>query len=295
MRLKFATIATVAIMTQSLILPVTTIFAESTESTTIVGLEELNITEVELKQTGQNEKELILELKNTNEEAYDEVITEFMNETTNPIVDSALEYFEGEIENSNIVYDDSLITEYNIDDDTSVIFTPTDIILDVLEVSDEEFVTDPEALKEFEDEHKVEKNIFSKAISFIFSGNTVQAASTRMKTATHTRVYYAQALGQKVLSVGIGAEFTYNGSTVTARTTENWTKKHWGSLATWQLRGSKNGMQKPNSKRRIAFQEATFAQGITVKGNGLVFQTRYLRANVEGTASGSIYKTSSSR
>lgn len=36
-------------------------------------------------------------------------------------------------------------------------------------------------------------------------------SKTKRKSATHSRTYYAKALGQKMLTVEIGAEFTYNG------------------------------------------------------------------------------------
>ncbi len=55
-----------------------------------------------------------------------------------------------------------------------------------------------------------------------------------------------------VLTVGIEAEFTYNGSKVTASRTHNYTKTHLGSLGTWKIKNKKSGVQKPSNKRRIA-------------------------------------------
>ena len=196
------------------------------------------------------------------------------------IVSICLEYVEDSFDiNAEVIYDETLIDEYEITDNILITFTTTEIFVDSFSESEEEIVTNLEELKEFEqasDEYARE-NKFITFLKNTFSVPMVNASgSTRRKTATHSKTYYAKALGQKVITVGIGAEFTYNGTTVTARTTENYTKTHCKS-------------------RRIAYQDATFVQGLTIEGNGFVFQSRYLRANIESNQHGRISRTSISR
>jgi hypothetical protein len=265
-----------------------------------VDLNDLGLTNIEFQEYKTENAELAETLKQIDEEDYEEYLIEFLEESDDIVLNETLDYIDKEIEdNEQIIFDDELIDEYIIDEDNSIIITPTDIYVDSFDESEEFDVTDPEEIKEFEQATGDTKSENKLAVFFrqlSLSPTTVNASSkTKKKTATHSRTYYAKALGQKVITVGIGAEFTYNGKKVTARTTEKYTKTHWGSLGTWQLKDKKNAVQKPSSTRRIVYQEATFAQGITVKGNGLVLQTRYLRANVESDQNGKIKKSSVSK
>lgn len=275
------------------------ISVSANDETVDVTAEDIGVTTQEINEYVEQNKELVEALEVADEEEYEEFIVEFMENSENVLLDNTLEYVEDSFDiNEEVIYDETLIDEYEIADNILITFTPTEIFVDSFSESEEEIVTDLEELKEFEqasDEYVIE-NKFINFFKNTFSVPTVNAnRSTRRKTATHSRTYYAQALGQKVITVGIGAEFTYNGTTVTARTTQNYTKTHWGSLGTWQLKSKSNGVQKPSKSRRIAYQDATFVQGVTVKGKGLVFQSRYLRANIESNQHGRITKTSVSR
>lgn len=67
----------------------------------------------------------------------------------------------------------------------------------------------------------------------------------------------------------IAAEFTYNGSIVTARRTGNYMKTEKISGILVSVHGEKSAVQKPSKSRRIAFQEGTTTLGFTYKGNDL--------------------------
>lgn len=273
--------------------------AESPIEENIITTEDLNLNSVEIKVIKKENIELAESLKKSKSEEYDKRIEEFIEESNDLGLDETLNHLEETKDEDNIIFENSLIDEYKIDEETVITITPTEVILDSFEESDETLVTDSDELQEFNKLTKA-NNLKSKIFSFynnsVFSPITVNASrGTRRKTASHSRTYYARALGQKVVSVGIGAEFTYNGSGVTARTTHNYAKIHPGSLGTWQRKNRKNGVQKPSSKRRVAYQQATFVQGLTYKGNGLGFQSRYLRANVECNHNGVIRKSSTSR
>lgn len=299
MRKKIINIGVVlSILSQISITPV---IANTENNTVNIAEEDIDLTISELEENTTQNKELVEILQDAEEVDYDSYIVEFMEESDEPLLDNVIDYLEDNFDDEDdidIIYDDNLVEEYSIDENHFITFTPTEIFVDSFFETTEEIVTDKEELEKFnqEDNDYVLNNIFLKFLKDTFSMPTVNAkGQTKRKQATHSRTYYAKLLGQKVVTVGIGVEFTYNGSKVTARTTQNYTKTHWGSLGVWQLKSKKNGIQKPSNKRRIAYQEATFAEGFTIKGNGLAFQTRYLRANIEGNHNGKITKSSVSR
>ncbi|UTR13201.1 hypothetical protein MM221_11105 [Salipaludibacillus sp. LMS25] len=93
----------------------------------------------------------------------------------------------------------------------------------------------------------------------------------------------------KLVTAYVSCEFTYNGSKVTARRTGNYMKAHIPLIDTYE---KKSAVQKPSSKRRIAYQEGYATFGATYKGNGIKFQARYLRVELECNEKGKIKKTS---
>lgn len=278
----------------------TAVFAESSTEVVEINIQDLNVSKQDLKAAEKEENELVTELKDASSEDYDTIVDDFMEESDTALPSIAENYLnENDIED-DFTYDETLINEYKIDENNLVTITPTEIYLETIEASEEEVVTDQKEIEKFEEESakqaEEEKSYISQILDKIFSGDVVQAAAkTNRRTATHTATYYARLLGQKVVTVGIGAEFTYNGSTVTARTTEHYTKTHWGSLGVWQLKSSKNGVQTPSKSRRIAYQEANFVEGITYKGNGLSFQSRYLRASLDCNQNGVYSRVTVSR
>lgn len=274
--------------------------AEGSHELFEIGIQDLDVSKQDLRIAEKEEIELVTDLKSADTEDYDDIIQDFMDESDTSLPSSAEDYINESNVESDIIYDETLTNEYEINDDKLVTITPTEVYVETIEASEEAIVTDSEEIADFEEEAseqvEEEKNYISKVLDKIFSGDKVSAAAkTKRRTVTHTVTYYARLLGQKVVTVGIGAEFTYNGSKVTARTTEHYTKTHFGSLGVWQLKSSKNGVQTPSNKRRVAYQEATFVEGITVKGNGLVFQSRYLRASIDCNQNGVYSRTSVSR
>lgn len=274
--------------------------SDHVDAENIITTNDLDLTSNDIAKYKEENIELFESLKTADEEEYDEFVEEFLEKSADIGLVETLDYID-DIANddSEIVFENNLMDEYVIDEDTILTITPTEVFLDLFEESEEIIVTDTQDLEEF-DELTKNNGITDKLVSFyhdsFLSPLSVSAAAvTKRKTASHSRTYYARIAGQKVVSVGIGSEFTYNGTKVTARTTQNYTKIHVGALGTWQLKSKKNGIQTPSTKRRIAYQEATFVQGLTVKGNGLAVQSRYLRANVESNQNGVITKSSVSR
>lgn len=276
-------------------------YAESSSDVIEIGIQDLELSKQELTLSEQEEMELVSELKDSSLTDYEDIVEDFMKESDNTLSSVVEEYVQESDINDEIVYDNTLINEYDIDNNNSIIVTPTEIIIENIDQSEEVVLTEQSEIEKFEEEvedknAEEETNYISLIIDKIFSGEEVSAAATVKRTnLAHTATYFARLAGQKIVTVGISAEFTYNGSTVTARTTSNYTKIHVGAGGLWQLKSSKNGVQKPSNKRRIVFQEGTFNQGLTYKGNGLVAQSKYLRVNVECSSTGKVFASSTVR
>lgn len=148
-------------------------------------------------------------------------------------------------------------------DNLSVTFDDNFIIVDEWNESDA-----------IESEEDVEPNFFS-FIQNIFSSPVQAAGTNKIKNASNSRsIYDARATSWKLVTAYISAEFTYNGTTVTARRTGNYMK----------------------SKNQAVREESHTKKGQQLWGSllkdGLRLQERYLRVNVECNAKGMIKKDS---
>lgn len=79
---------------------------------------------------------------------------------------------------------------------------------------------------------------------------------------------------------------------MTAQTTENYVKVNGISGIVWSVHDKKNAVQKPSTKKRVVYQQATVKSGIMYKGNGLVVEEKYIRVNVEYNHLGKVSKSS---
>lgn len=98
----------------------------------------------------------------------------------------------------------------------------------------------------------------------------------------------------KSLKVGeyyISCEFTYNKKKVTARRTGNYVKAKGIAHAVTRIKGVSSAVQKPNSKRRIAYVGGTIEAGVYVAGVGLTIDSYWARLNIECNQNGTIKKS----
>lgn len=248
---------------------------------------EVTFTDSEIKAISLEREEIITDITKKvqkNETSLDEVVSESLQKTQqDTLIDGLNEELEmTNLPASNVNLDTNLATEtYEINDNLSVTFDDNFIIVDEWNESDE-----------IESEEDVEPNFFSFVQNIFF--NPVQAAGTsKIKNASNSRsIYDARATSWKLVTAYISTEFTYNGTTVTARRTGNYMKTENGGGVLIDIVDKKSEVQKPSSSRRIAYQEGTAILGLTVKGHGLKLQERYLRVNVECNAKGTITKNS---
>ncbi|WP_321282965.1 hypothetical protein [Exiguobacterium profundum] len=248
---------------------------------------EVTFTDSEIKAISLEREEIITDITKqvqTNHTSLDEVVAESLKKTQqHTLIEGLNEELEMiNLPTSNVTLDTNLDTEtYEINDNLSVTFDDNFIIVDEWNESDE-----------IESEEDVEPNFFS-FIQNIFSSPVQAAGTSKIKNASNSRsIYDARATSWKLVTAYISAEFTYNGTTVTARRTGSYMKTENGGGALIDIVDKKSEVQKPSSSRRVAYQEGTAIMGLTVKGHGLRLQERYLRVNVECNAKGMIKKDS---
>ncbi|MEE6451121.1 hypothetical protein RAH41_11165 [Gottfriedia acidiceleris] len=177
-------------------------------------------------------------------------------------------------------------SKYKIDNNTSLEFNSNGIILDTLEESPEKEVTDPIDEEETTAFTKV-KNI---VVNTLFGENVSAASSTKTKSASNSRIAFS-TYGTKLFEAKIGADFTYDGTKVTAQRTVNYIKRYFdGGL--WSVYDKESAVQKPSDSKRFAYQSGTASWGLSVYGVGIVIQERYIRVNVACDEDGNITKSS---
>ncbi|MBC6316459.1 hypothetical protein [Listeria grandensis] len=249
----------------------------------MAGGGELNLTNKEIKEELTYQKELVEELKSAdgNEET---IVQSYLANNDNAIAEN-----QGRIGDSDVP---EFIDIYTINDDTQLVVTDTEVTLEVTEIADERGATteEQELLKKEDTDTNLVSSIKKFGETVIF-GKKVHAASKTV-SARHTRTGYDKISGNKLYTAGIGAKFTYNGEKVTAQTTENYVKVNGVSGIVWSVHDKKNDVQKPSSKRRVVYQQATVKSGIMYKGNGLVVEEKYIRVNVECNHLGKVSKSS---
>ena len=171
-----------------------------------------------------------------------------------------------------------------IDDDKEVNFQGTTVSVDVLEEKDK-------VTNELEDESEG----LESALNFIKSNfiKSVEAA-TKSKTKEVTyKKYVTDSIikSWKTAVYYISCEFTYNGTKVTARRTGNYVKPQGVVLnALYCTVDKESAVQKPSSKRRIAYVSGTLEGGIQIKGTGLIVDRFWGRAEIECNSKGTISK-----
>lgn len=119
MKKIFLVLVTVITILQVIAHSGSTILASSASDPVVVDLEDLQLSQKELNETIESEKELV---KDSSTEEYDKVIDQFMNESDNSIAILTEEFLEKEIEDVEYIYDQSLINEYRLDEDYSIYF-----------------------------------------------------------------------------------------------------------------------------------------------------------------------------
>ncbi|TYU85510.1 hypothetical protein FZX01_12635 [Listeria monocytogenes] len=272
--------------------PVSTVTqAEEATNNPETKVEVLELSGKELKEQIKNEKELINEAK-TNPENVKEIVVEYL-ESENNVVGNKLQEEELNPEDAVLVTNsgEALDNEYKIDDETSISFNGAGVEVVQVEESEERDATGAEDANLIEEETNEDlfSSISNNMKSFVF-GKEVLAASSKTKSASHSRTAYSW-LGPKLFTAKIAAKFTYNGSKVTAQTTENYIKKSFtGGL--WSCYDKKNDVQKPSSKKRVVYQQGMCSWGLAVKGYGWTVQEKYVRVNVECNQNGTISKSS---
>ncbi|TCI67850.1 hypothetical protein EVJ22_13410 [Exiguobacterium sp. SH0S7] len=169
----------------------------------------------------------------------------------------------------------------DINDQVRITFEDNYVVVDEFSVSEEIDVQENTDLS------------FFAFVDNLFFKTAHAATSQKIKNASHSRtIYDVTAENLKLVTAYIGAEFTYDGKTVTARRTGNYMKTEHIAGILINIVEKKSEIQKPSSSRRIAYQEGSAVLGITIKGNGLKLQEKYLRVNVESDAKGNISKSS---
>ncbi|HHP8973261.1 TPA: hypothetical protein ACSJPS_002770 [Listeria monocytogenes] len=273
--------------------PISTVSkAEDISNDSTVKVEVVELSNKEVKEQVKNEKEMVSEAQ-INPEKTEEIVEEYLKSKEN-VVGTKLEDENMNLEDVVVVVNDgeALNNEYKVNDDTSISFNGTSVEVVQVEESDEREATGAEEVNLIE-ESETNENLFSaitKNVKTFVFGKEVIAASSKTKSASHSKTAYSW-LGPKLFTAKIAAKFTYNGSTVTAQTTENYIKKSFvGGM--WSCYDKKNGVQKPSSKKRTVYQQGMCSWGLAVKGYGWTVQEKYVRVNVECNQNGTISKSS---
>ncbi|MBP1040940.1 hypothetical protein I6N95_07980 [Vagococcus sp. BWB3-3] len=178
------------------------------------------------------------------------------------------------------------VETYEITENISVTFDTNLIIVDEFQESEEQ-----EAPTMIEEDELAFSPL--KFIDSLIFKEALAAPKSRIKNASHTRhIYDVTAKKWKIVTAYISSEFTYNGIKVTARRTGNYMKSNGIAGTFIKISGTSSAVQKPSSKRRVAYQSGVAKIGITIKGVSVVWDTKYLRVNVEANHNGTISKSS---
>lgn len=176
---------------------------------------------------------------------------------------------------------------YNLNEDTSITFDDTTITTNVFKEEEEKEATEQEEAAF--DEETADETILGQLENFV--SPKVHAASTKTKVGSmHLTVHDSTLTFYKLFDAHISAEFTYNGTKVTARRTSNYVKGKPG-VPFMQITNQHSAVQKPSSKRRIAYQSADVKFGINVFDNGLSFGDAYVKVMVDCNQKGKMLPT----
>lgn len=251
---------------------------------------EIDLTNSKQKEIEKFRSDLVEDLQGLNNPSTEE-IHNIIKEETNPVenlIDSSLEaVVDSESPQISLIHEGSSLEEetYSLNDNSDITFTDNNsIILDIISETDEKVETDPDVLKELNDDSD-DYSIISW-LPFIDKAN---AAASKTKSASYT-VTYIDWSGAKIFSCYISANFTYNGVKVTAARTGNAVKRHFYGML-YNTYSKSSAISKPSSKQRVAYQQATASWGVNVKGVGVVWDERYLRANISCNQNGVIKKS----
>ena len=249
----------------------------------------INLSSEEQKLITQEQKSVVNEIKklDVDDEKFSEQLNKTINEKYNKIDEEVENKAKEEgIDKNSISNVETNLKEktYKIDDDKEVNFQGSTVSVDVLEEKDK-------VTNELEDESEG----LESALNFIKSNfiKSVEAA-TKSKTKEVTyKKYVTDSIikSWKTAVYYISCEFTYNGTKVTARRTGNYVKPQGVVLnALYCTVDKESAVQKPSSKRRIAYVSGTLEGGIQIKGTGLIVDRFWGRAEIECNSKGTISK-----
>lgn len=269
--------------------------ATTNRDTTTISVE---LNSIEKKQVNEEQKEIVENIKkmNKNSETFSTQLDKLVDEKY-IVIDEAIEEKAEEknisIDNLSDVDTNIMDKTYNINDGVAVTFEDTTVSVDIVE--ENERVASLAEEKEFKDEVDDDQNPLNNPIAFLESCfvTPVHAASkTKIKEVEYKKYVTDKAI--KAWKTGIfyiACEFTYNGTKVTARRTGDYIKpKGVVSNILYSTVGEKSAVQKPSSKRRIAYVSGTLKGGIQVKGYGLIIDRYWGRAEIECNHKGQITK-----
>lgn len=177
---------------------------------------------------------------------------------------------------------------YQIDKNTTVIFSDSSVCVDLINEKERNATLDEEKSLENDESNNIGPVAFIKNC-FI---TPVHAASKSKTKEVEYRRYVTDTL-IKSLKVGeyyISCEFTYNKKKVTARRTGNYVKAKGIAHAVTRIKGVSSAVQKPSSKRRIAYVSGTIEAGVYVAGVGLTIDSYWARLNIECNQNGTVKK-----
>ena len=138
-------------------------------------------------------------------------------------------------------------------------------MIDVLEEKDK-------VTNELEDESEGLESALNFIKMLIIIKSVEAATKSKTKEVTYKK-YVTDSIikSWKTAVYYISCEFTYNGTKVTARRTGNYVKPQGVVLnALYCTVDKESAVQKPSSKRRIAYVSGTLEGGIQIKGTGLI-------------------------
>ncbi|WP_285768775.1 MULTISPECIES: hypothetical protein [unclassified Peribacillus] len=258
---------------------------------------DLKLSASEMKLQKQYETRLVEELKNNDSDEYPEVLEEFIKDNESKIAEKLKE--ENAEDTEAITINDKEVShKYKVDENTVLNVDANGITLDAFEEGAEREATIEEDSRLEEDSSLEETDefeygflpIITKGIRNTFQVPSAYAASSKTKSASHYRICYSN-IGTKLYTAKIAADFTYNGSTVTAQRTTNYIKRHFDG-AMYSIYDKASAVTKPSSKKRTAYQSGMVSWGLHIKGVGLVFEEKYIRVNVSSDHNGKISKSS---
>ncbi|QNK50264.1 hypothetical protein H7F28_08670 [Brevibacterium sp. PAMC23299] len=268
---------------------------ENNENSAITNLT-LSASDIKLQK--EYETRLVEELQNNDPDEYPEVLEDFIKENESKIAEKLKE--ENAVDTEAVTINDKEVSyNYEVDGNTILEVDTNGITLDAFNEGAEREATIEEdsRLEEdssLEETDEVEYGFLSgitKGIRNTFQVPTAYATSSKTKSASHYRICYSN-IGTKLYTAKIAADFTYNGTKVTAQRTTNYIKRHLdGSL--YSVYDKASAVTKPSSKKRTAYQSGMVSWGIHINGVGpLVFQEKYIRVNVSSDQNGKITKSS---